>query len=315
MQIMKQKNKIRINTKEYCCEFNICNEKGIETNSTYGINKLKLNDTKTYLSPEGAQKEKVGSLCLFKSYANNAWLKTFRSDQYSYEIANNIIKLKWNPTISHQVETTAEYIFTDERFIDIKISLEAFGYYRNYEIILSNYLSKNIKNKVILKDKINGERTVSVEYNDFYTDTYPFFPRDENSINIMSDGRHKKGHWFWNCSYGKEYKYPVIISEKDNIKILLMGKRKDTHAIGTTYSGSRMKTDDVVEHYAQYIRLFGEDITPGTKLETSIRCYLLNDMEIDYKDLYNDFENENLYPHTNIELKPHNKYQIKGNSV
>jgi hypothetical protein len=313
----KESNNISIDCEMYSCEFNIDNQIGIKTNSTYGLRRLKYKPTNKNVSPEGCPKEHVGSLCLYKAYSENAWLKTFRSDEYKIKIDNDIVILTWTPTISHQLETVVEYCFTGKNYIDIKISLEAYGYYRNYEIVLSNYLFSDFINSVIVKDKIATKRIITLNNDLFYQDTYLFFPRNEKSINIMSDGRHQKGHWYWECSYGREYDLPMIISTDDDTEVILMGLKDDIYSIGTTYSGKGGYKDDVIEHYAQYLRLFGEDIEPGTKKQTIIRCYIKekeNGTEV-YEKIFEEFQNDYCDFKQDMEMGPHVKYGFENKTA
>lgn len=302
----KDKSEIEINTEKISGNFKLKPVDGRIENATYSLRELLYKPKSTIISPENCQKEHVGVLNFYKAYSENAWLKTFRADSYFVEIIENKVRFTWSPTISHQVNTKVEYIFSDEDYVDICLSTEAYGYYQGYEIILSNYITASFVNGVILKDNVNKKRKSLLPFSSVYQDTYLFFPRDENAIRIMADGRHYKGHWYWDCSYGKEYYLPLVTSRNQAVEVILMGLKKDIHSVGTTYSGIENYTDDVIDHYAQYLRIFGTDITPGTGKRTMIRCQfkpLIKSIE-EYDELYKNFEQDYKDFESTMELSP-----------
>ncbi|ADK79565.1 hypothetical protein Spirs_0413 [Sediminispirochaeta smaragdinae DSM 11293] len=297
---------VPITRKAYRANFYLDPIDGQVNNATYSLRNIYYHPLKKTISPDGSQKSHAGSLSLFRAFSRTAWLKTFRADAFEYTVGDTSIRLLWNPTPLHNAKTQLTYTFSDQNYIDIHISIECYGYYPDYELVFSNYLAEGFNNTVLVRDFQDGVRQAAVHLSPVFKDTFVFFPRDEQSIHTMTDGRHFKGHWYWNCSYGREYAVPLVASMDKNLEVVLMGLEKDVHAVGATYSTEDGYSDDVLEHHAQYLRLFGEDFTPGMGRQTYIRCFFSQSLETirDYQALYADFEKDYKKTARRFELPP-----------
>ena len=139
---------------------------------------------------------------------------------------------------------------------------------------------------------------------------WPFFPRDEAGANLLTDGRHQKGRWYWRMAIGRRYAVPLSFVSKDSVDVLLMGRPEDVYAVGATYKGDA-ENDNVAGHHSLYLSLFGEDFKAGEGRHTQVRM-IIDDFGSDpekHMELYRAFLSE-------MELKPnsfHINPEVKAN--
>ncbi len=102
---------------------------------------------------------------------------------------------------------------------------------------------------------------------------WPFFPRDEAGANLLTDGRHQKGRWFWRMAIGRRYGMPLAFFSNEGIDAILMGRPDDVYAVGATYKGDE-ENDNVAAHRSLYLSLFGEDFKAGEGRYTQMRMII-----------------------------------------
>jgi hypothetical protein len=102
---------------------------------------------------------------------------------------------------------------------------------------------------------------------------WPFFPRDEADANLLTDGRHQKGRWYWRMAVGRRYGMPMAFFNKGEVDVLVMGRPEDVYAVGVTYEGDP-ETDNVAAHRSLYLSMFGEDLVAGEGRRTQMRMII-----------------------------------------
>jgi hypothetical protein len=119
---------------------------------------------------------------------------------------------------------------------------------------------------------------------------WPFFPRDEAIANLLTDGRHQKGRWFWRMAIGRRYGMPLAFFSKNGVDAILMGRPEDVYAVGATYKGDEIN-DGVAGHRSLYLSLFGEDFKAGGGRRTQMRMVIgdYGSNPEKHKELYQTF--------------------------
>jgi len=241
----------------------------------HSVKQLLHKPTNTYVSPEGSLMEHTGSFTVFRSYARNSWLTELRNTQADVIPREDGVELVWEPTIRHQVRTTARICIREPNIIDADIAIEGLAYYPDYELLFSNYVAPQLKGSVFVKQSVLGEtdeyERIAVVDNPMFHGMYPFFPKDERAANVMTDGRGQRGRHYWKVACGRPYAYPMGVASDDSVGVMLMGRPDDVSAVGVTYWADEETSDSVAAHHALYLSLFARDLHPGDGWRTQVR--------------------------------------------
>ena len=145
-----------------------------------------------------------------------------------------------------------------------------------FEILLSSYQAEGfVSGAYVAKKEFEPSEPEQIRITDqpMIHGVWPFFPRDEAGANLLTDGRHQKGRWFWRMAIGRRYGLPMAFFSKGEVDVLLMGRPEDVYAVGATYEGDA-KTDNLAAHRSLYLSLFGEDMAAGESRRTQMRMVI-----------------------------------------
>ncbi len=231
--------------------------------------------TDVYVTPtKEAQKAHSGLCNFFRAYARNSWLTELRALPADVTLLAQGVQLSWSPSLQHQAKLVATYTIKEPNIIDIDLAIEGYGYYPDYELVFSNYHSPHLAGGTFVKkDSPQGAdvEEIMVMDNDVFHGLYPFFPRDLAAVQMLNDGRSQKGRWYYQPVCGRLYGYPLGFATNDTTELLVMGRPEDVAAVGVTYVAEDERYDDVAQHHALYLSLFGRDLHPGDGWRTQIR--------------------------------------------
>jgi hypothetical protein len=250
------------------------NNKGISHHFRNVVHK----PTNTIISPDNAKMKHVGLLNFYRVLIEGGYLTELRAEEPVLESEADGITMTWLPSIRRQAKVKIKFTFKQPNIIDMDMWLETLTNYPKFEILLSAYLADDFKSGVYVAKKEMGSienEQVRPEFNAMIQGLYPFFSRDEAAANILTDGRHQKGRFYWRMAIGRRYALPLVFSSKEDVDVILMGKPNDTYAIGATYSGGDSK-DNVSAHKALYLSLFGEDFKAGQSRYSQMRMVIGN---------------------------------------
>lgn len=234
--------------------------------------------TNLLVSPDNAKMKNVGMLNFYRVLIEGGYLTELRAEEPLLEPEADGITMTWLPTIRRQAKVKIKFTFKQPNIIDMDMWLETMANYPSFEILLSSYHAEGFKSGAYLAKKEVGvieSEQVRPEYNSMIQGLYPFFPRDEAGANILTDGRHQKGRFYWRMAIGRRYALPMVFSSKENVDAILMARPDDVYAVGATYAGSDA-TDNVAGHRALYLSLFGEDFKAGQSRYSQMRMVIGN---------------------------------------
>jgi len=209
--------------------------------------------------------------------------------------------MTWLPTIRRQAKVKVKFTFKQPNIIDMDMWVEPLTNYPKFEILLSGYLAPDFESGVyVAKEEFGPDDPLQIRLVDqpMIHGVWPFFPRNEAGENLLTDGRHQKGRWFWRMAIGRRYGMPLAFFSKNGVDAILMGRPEDVYAVGATYKGDA-KNDNVAGHRSMYLSLFGEDFKAGDGRRTQMRM-VIGDFGSDpekHKELYQTFLKE-------VESKP-----------
>jgi hypothetical protein len=253
---------------------NAKNNKGI----SHQFRNVIYKPTNLLISPDNAKMKNVGMLNFYRVLIQGGYLTELRAEEPLLEPVADGITMTWLPNIRRQAKVKIKFTFKQPNIIDMDMWLETMANYPSFEILLSSYHAEGFKSGVYLAKKevepIEAEQ-VRPLYNPMIQGLYPFFPRDEASANILTDGRHQKGRFYWRMAIGRRYALPLVFSSKDNVDAILMARPEDVYAVGASYEGDDAN-DNVAGHRALYLSLFGEDFKAGQSRYSQMRMIIGN---------------------------------------
>jgi hypothetical protein len=247
------------------------------------------------ISPDRDRMKVSGMLNFYRVLIQGGYLTELRVEEPLVEPATNGITMTWWPTIRRQAKVKAEFTFKQPNMIDMDLWVETQANYPGFEILLSAYLADGFESGAYVAGQEFGPiepQQIRLLDQPMIHGLYPFFPRNEAGANLLTDGRHQKGRWYWRMAVGRRYGMPLAFSSKDGVDAILMGRPDDVYAVGATYKGD--KSDSVADHRALYLSLFGEDFKAGEGRRTQMRM-VIGEFGSDrekHGDLYRAFLNE-----------------------
>jgi len=256
------------------------------------------------ISPDGDRMKGSGMLNFYRVLIQGGYLTELRIEDPLLEPKADGITLTWLPTIRRPAKVKVEFTFRQPNIIDMDMWVESQANHPGFEILLSAYLAAGFESGAYVAKKEFGPiepEQIRLIDQPIIHGLYPFFPRNEAGANLLTDGRHQKGRWYWRMAIGRRYGMPLAFSSKAGVDAILMGRPDDVYAVGATYQGD--KTDSVADHRALYLSMFGEDFKAGDGRRTQMRMVIGefgSDLE-KHQDLYQTFLKE-------VESKPRSFY-------
>jgi hypothetical protein len=212
-------------------------------------------------------------LSLFRVYARDACLTELRAIPPSVERRDDGARLTWAPTLRHQAKVELTMTVAEPNIIDLDISVEGYAHYRDYEILLSNYVAPGFAAGAYVRaDDFNDPTPEQIRLVDHpaFHGMYNFFPRDDKAANILTDGRGRRGRWYWRTAIGRLFATPMCFFSDQTVDVVMMARPEDVSAVGVTYAGDE-EHDPTADHRGMYLTLFGRDLHPGQGRRTRAR--------------------------------------------
>lgn len=228
------------------------------------------------ISPDGGRMAGTGMLNFFRVLIEGGYLTELRVEEPILEPTADGIIFTWMPTIRRQAKVKVKFTFRQPNIIDMDMWVETLTNYPGFEILLSAYLAPGFESAVyVAKEEFGPIEAEQIRVVDqpMIHGIWPFFPRDEAGANLLTDGRHQKGRWFWRMAIGRRYAMPLAFFSKNGIDAILMGRPEDVYAVGATYKGDS-ENDNVAGHRSLYLSMFGEDFKAGEGRHTQMRMII-----------------------------------------
>ncbi len=245
------------------------------------------------ISPDGDRMAGTGMLNFFRVLIEGGYLTELRVEEPLFEPTEDGITFTWMPTIRRQAKVIVKFTFRQPNIIDMDMWVETLTNYPGFEILLSAYMAPGFESGVyVAKEEFGAIEAEQIRLVDqpMIHGIWPFFPRDEAGANLLTDGRHQKGRWFWRMAIGRRYAMPLAFFSKNGVDAILMGRPEDVYAVGATYKGDA-ENDDVAGHRSLYLSLFGENFKAGEGRHTQMRM-IIDDFGSDaekHKELFQTF--------------------------
>ncbi len=258
-------------------EFNLSHLSGlINFSKSHHFSEVRYTPSNMLISPDGSWMEHVGLLNFYRVMISGGYLTELRAEKPLVKPEKDGVTLTWLPTIRRQANVTIRFTFREPNIIDMDMSVETLANYPGFEILLSAYLAPGFVSGVyVAKEEFGPVVPEQIRITDqpMIHGVWPFFPRDEAGANVLTDGRHQKGRWYWRMAVGRRYGMPMAFFNKGDVDVLVMGRPEDVYAVGATYEGDP-ETDNIAAHRSLYLSLFGEDLVAGEGRRTQMRMII-----------------------------------------
>ena len=309
---MQIEEKVTWNPEIEKMEFNLSHLSGvINFSKSHHFSEVRYTPSNMLISPDGSGMEHVGLLNFFRVLVSGGYLTELRAEKPLVKPEKDGVTLTWLPTIRRQANVTIRFTFREPNIIDMDMSVESLANYPGFEILLSAYHAPGfVSGAYVAKEEFGPVVPEQIRITDqpMIHGIWPFFPRDEAGANLLTDGRHQKGRWYWRMAVGRRYGMPMAFFNKGDVDVLLMGRPEDVYAVGATYEGDP-ETDDIAAHRSLYLSLFGEDLVAGEGRRTQMRMVIgkFGSDPKKHASLYEAFLNDVKLKPRSHESTPHNE--------
>lgn len=264
--------------------------------STHHFSEVRHIPTDTMLSPDEGKMKHVGMLNFFRVLVSGGYLTELRAEKPVVTPEKNGVTLSYPPTVRRQAKIILRFTFREPNIIDMDMSVETLANFDGFEVLLSAYLAPGFLSGAYVAQEEFGPvvpEQIRITDQPMIHGVWPFFPRDEAGANLLTDGRHQKGRWFWRMAIGRRYGMPMAFFSKGNVDAILMGRPEDVYAVGATYEGDA-ENDSIAAHRSLYLSMLGEDLPAGASRRTQMRM-IIGEFGSDptiHARLYNEFLKE-----------------------
>ncbi len=238
------------------------------------------------ISPELTISEKPDTLPgLFNFYrvftTNKRYGESMRSVASTAKaIDNKTIELVWDADEEHPFILSAKYQWISPQTLDLYVSVEAKQTLPDFEIFLSSYLNNNFPQSFIYAQTEEADKFLPTPKE---AGIWQAFPRDEQSVNIIQDGRWTIPPSPVDWAIRPFFKEPIIyrVNEETKLAVVQMAERDNCFAVMTPHAGET--------HYSMYFSLFGKTLDAGQTVSTRVRMIIAPLNEEQILSAYQDF--------------------------
>jgi len=163
------------------------------------------------ISPDDARMKNTGMLNFFRVLVEGGYLTELRATEAQLIPEDDGMTLIFPPSIRLQANIKVKFTFKEPNIIDVDLWVETLTNYPKFEILLSAYLASGFESGVYVAKKEFGPleaEQIRLTDQPMIHGIWPFFPRDEAGANLLTDGRHQKGRFFWRMAIGRRYGMP-----------------------------------------------------------------------------------------------------------
>lgn len=177
-------------------------------------------------------------------------------------LADGAVKVNWTADSEHPFDMTAIYRWSAANALDLTIRLTARKELRKMEIFVSSYFD-GFPNTVVYAGEKPSFVPAAIE-----ASKWQMFPRDDEAVRLIQDGRWKRGKNPVEWAIRPKYALPLAIRRDAdrNLVAVVMSRRQDCFAVACPQDGEG--------HRSIYLSLFGRDLRNGESVEAKARLII-----------------------------------------
>lgn len=188
-------------------------------------------------------------------------------------LENGAVEVRWPATADHPAEITGVYRWKGPDTLDLEIAVTPRRDIEQCELFMSSYFTKTFRAAVYLKG--NGAEPphwVGVDRKAGSTRSYVMFPRDEDAVKRIQDGRWKIGLNPVDWEIERWMAEPLFIRRDttQGLAAVMMCPPSDCFAVASPWNPA---TPDAAGYRSIYLSLLGRDVRAGETAQA--RCRLV----------------------------------------
>jgi hypothetical protein len=232
--------------------------------------------TQLIYKPTSTRLDNGMMLAPYRLLSHSGWMGEARSMAHQATAIEDGLQIVWSPTHAHQATLSTHIRFREPGYIDTDIDVVGHAFYPNYEVFMSAYFREGFRSGGYLSSiktkSSNAVVQVRPEHNPIFQEMYLSFPRDEAAAHVITDGRWQRGRHHTRFLPARFYGLPLgFYSQVDGpVEALFMGLPDDVYSVNMAYFTDD-PNDHVGQHNSLYLSLFGQDLHPGERWQTTVR--------------------------------------------
>jgi hypothetical protein len=204
------------------------------------------------------------------------------------------VEVRWPAAADHPLEMTGVCRWNTPDTLDLEITVKPERDMPRFELFMSSYFTKTFRASVYMKSEgptLAPPRFLPVDKKPQSTGAYVMFPRDDEAVAMIQDGRWKLGSNPVDWAIDRWLAAPVIIRRDTShgLAAVMMCPPEDCFAIASPWNPA---TPEAGGYRSVYLSLFGRDLRAGQT--SQIRCRLIIAKMTDQEAIrrYEDFVRE-----------------------
>ena len=190
-------------------------------------------------------------------------------------LADGAVEVHWPAAAEHPLAMTAVYRWKAADTLDLEIAVTPERGLPKFELFMSSYFTKTFRASVYVKpegDPQAASRFEPVNLPPNTTGAYVMFPRDDEAVKLIRDGRWKIGANPVDWAIGSRLAAPLVI-RRDSAQgwtAVMMSPPSDCFAVATPWNPA---TPEGGGYRSLYLSLYGGDLEAGQPVRA--RCRLV----------------------------------------
>jgi len=190
-------------------------------------------------------------------------------------LPDGAVEVRWPAAADHPLEIVGVYRWKTPDTIDLEIAVKPQHDMPRFELFMSSYFTKTFRASVYLKPEGEKEATprfVPVDRKPQSTGAYVMFPRDDEAVQMIRDGRWKLGSNPVDWAIERWLASPMVLRRDSShgLAALMMCPPGDCFAISSPWNPA---TPEAGGYRSVYLSLFGRDLRAGQTSQA--RCRLV----------------------------------------
>ncbi len=189
-------------------------------------------------------------------------------------LADGAVEVHWPAASEHPLAMTAVYRWQAADTLDLEIAVKPQHDMPRFELFMSSYFTKTFHASVYVKpedDPQGKPRFEPVNQTPKSTGGYVMFPRDDEAVKLIRDGRWKVGSNPVDWALGPRLAAPLVIrrDSAQGLTAVMMSPPGDCFAVATPWNPA---TPEAGGYRSLYLSLYGGDLQAGQPARA--RCRL-----------------------------------------
>lgn len=178
-------------------------------------------------------------------------------------IAGGAVEVNWKADEAHPFDMQAEYRWAAPNTLDLATRVTARKELKKFEVFLASYFDGFAETRVYAGPSSGWTSPTQAD------GKWHAFPRDEQAVSMLQDGRWKRGANPVEWSIRPRLNAPLAVRRdaERGLTAVLMTRAADCFAVAAPHDGEG--------HRSLYVSLFGRDLAVGQSIEARSRLMIV----------------------------------------